>query len=86
MYLYDYLENTLKGTTSEKQFFHLFYGEKENVIKCTEISYESSTKESFTNLSVHLQESNTLEDALRMLFKADDLKGENQYMHETQGK
>ena len=64
----------------------MFYGEKENVIKCTNFNYESVTKEAFTNLSVHLQESNTLEEALRSLFRAEDLIGENQYSHEKFGK
>lgn len=58
-------------------FKHLFFGEKENVIKCCNVSYESISKESFNNLSVHLQESNTLEEALRSLFRAEDLNGEN---------
>ena len=86
MYLNDYLEETIKGTSEEAQFKHLFFGEKENVIKCSHVNYESATKESFTNLSVHLQESNTLEEALRSLFRAEDLTGENQYNHEQYGK
>ena len=50
------------------------------------VNYESVSKETFTNLSVHLQESDTLEEALRSLFRADDLTGENQYLHDTHGK
>jgi len=54
MLLNDYLESKIKGTVEEKLFKHLFYGEKENVIKCNSLKYESLTKETFTNLSVHL--------------------------------
>ena len=86
MYLNDYLEDHIKGTDEEALFKHLFFGEKENVIKCSHVNYESASKESYNNLSVHLQESNTLEEALRSLFRAEDLTGENQYLHETHGK
>jgi len=77
MYLYDYLENNLKGSSLDEKYRRLFYGEKESVIKCCNINYESATKESFSNLSVHLQESTSLEQALRSLFTAEDLTGDN---------
>lgn len=78
MYLYDYIETTLKDNQLlDERFRSLFYGEKESVIKCSLINYESVTKETFSNLSVHLQESTSLQDALRSLFKAEDLTGEN---------
>ena len=54
MFLNDYLEEKIKGKNEEEKFKQLFYGEKENVIKCSHVNYESATKESFTNLSVHL--------------------------------
>lgn len=40
----------MKGTREEKIFRSLFYGEKENVLKCLNIEHESTTKESFTSL------------------------------------
>lgn len=80
MYLYDYLEQTLRDNRPlDEKYRRLLYGEKESVIKCCNLKYESATKETFSNLSVHLQESTTLENALRSLFKAEDLVGENQY-------
>ena len=84
--LIEVFENQMKDTEHDRQFRHLFYGEKENVIKCNNIDYENASRESFTQLEVHLQESNTLEAALRSLFQAEDLTGENQYSHDTKGK
>ena len=56
------------------------------MLKCTNIDYESVKKESFTVLQLHLQESNTIESALKSLFTAEELEGENAYDHETHGK
>ena len=67
----------MKGTREEETFKHLFLGEKENVIKCVNIDHESISRESYTVLQVPLQSSQTLEQALKMLFAAEDLKGEN---------
>ena len=86
MFLNDQLELQLKGTLEEALFTSLFFGEKENVIKCTKIDYESVRTETFAVLQVHLQESNTIEGALKSLFQAEDLTGENQYNHEYYGK
>ena len=54
MFLNDQLEAQLKGTAEEALFTSLFYGEKENVIKCTDIEYESIRTETFAVLQVHL--------------------------------
>ena len=54
LYLVDRLEKELQGTAEEELFTGLFYGQKENVIKCLYVNYESVTKETFNNLSVHL--------------------------------
>ena len=56
------------------------------MVRCNDIDYENANREEFTSLEVHLQQSNTLEAALRNLFDAEDLTGENQYSHETEGK
>ena len=48
------LEELLKNTAEEHIYRKLFYGEKENVIKCVNIDYESVQKESFTVLQLHL--------------------------------
>ena len=76
----------IKDTSEEHIYRKLFYGEKEQVIKCVNIDYESSKKESFFVLQLHMQESNTIEAALRSLFTAEELSGENAYEHETLGK
>ena len=76
----------MKGTDEEKFYTRLFTGERENVIKCTNIDYESATKESFTVLQLHLQESKTIQSALRSLFAAEELTGENAYEQGEFGK
>ena len=50
MTLNNILEEQLKGTNEESVYRSLFYGEKENVLKCINIDYESASKESFTVL------------------------------------
>ena len=84
--LYDQLEERIKGGPREALFRSMFEGQKENVIKCCHVNYESATKETFTNLSVPLQESKTLVEALKSLFSAEDLKGDDQYSSEKHGK
>lgn len=74
------------NTSEDRIYKKLFFGEKESVIKCANIDYESVQKESFTVLQLHLQESNTIEEALRSLFTAEELTGDNAYQHETLGK
>ena len=86
MFLIDIFERQLQDTELDIEFRSLFYGEKENVIKCNNIAYENASRESFTQLEVHLQESDTLEASLKNLFQAEELTGENQYSHETKGK
>ena len=80
------LEEQLKGKEEEKLYHSLFYGMKESVLKCTNIEYESAQKETFNLLHVPLPESSTLEDALKNLFSAEELSGDNAYNHETYGK
>ena len=80
------LEEQLKGTEEERLYQDLFFGEKESVLKCNNIDYESVQKESFTGLHIPLQESNTIEEALKNLFKAEELSGDNAYNHEQHGK
>ena len=41
LFLNDNLEEQIKGTAEEPIFTGLFFGEKENVIKCVDIDYES---------------------------------------------
>lgn len=77
--LFDHLEKAMRGTPQENEFDRLFNGHRESVIKCTEIDYESVKKETFTSIQIHMQESDTLENAIRELFKAEDLSGENKY-------
>ena len=67
----------MKGTQFEGEFERLFNGQRESVIKCTNIDQESVTNDAFSHIEIHLQESSTLENAIRELFKAEDLTGAN---------
>ena len=55
----------MKGTQADGTINRLFEGEMEKVIKCTKIKYESVTKELLKVLQLPLQESNTIEGALK---------------------
>ncbi len=55
----------------------MFNGQRESVIKCTNVDYESINRETFSSIQIHMQESGTLENAIRELFKAEDLSGVN---------
>lgn len=75
--MFELLENALKGTSKEGELERLFNGQRESVIKCTNVEYESVRSETFSSIQIHQQESGTLEDAIKELFKAEDLTGEN---------
>ena len=76
--LIDVLENAMKGTPQEGEFQRLFYGQRESVIKCNNVDFESISKETFSQIQVHLLESNSIENAIRELFKAEDLTLKNE--------
>ena len=79
MMLSDCLEKEMKGTNSDGVLNLMFEGEIEQVVQCTNIKYESCVKELFTVLQVPLQESNTIEGAIKNLLQAESLTDENQY-------
>lgn len=77
MMLSDVIETEMKGTQLEGELSRLFEGEIESVVQCSNIVFESTSKELFTVLQVPLTESNTIENALRKLLSAEDLTGED---------
>lgn len=54
MLLSDCLEREMKGTSVDRLLNDMFEGEIEQVVQCTNINYESSSKELFTVLQVPL--------------------------------
>ena len=86
MFLSDCLEKEMKNTTNDGTLNLMFEGEIEQVVKCTNIKYESCVKELFTVLQVPLQESNTIEGAIKNLLQAENLTDENQYQADGHGK
>jgi len=54
MFLSDCLEKEMKNTTNDGTLNLMFEGEIEQVVKCTNIKYESCVKELFTVLQVPL--------------------------------
>lgn len=77
MMLSDCLETQMKGTQMEGELSRLFEGEIESVVQCTNIEFESVSKDKFTVLQVPLTESNTIEGAIKKLLSAEELTGEN---------
>jgi ubiquitin carboxyl-terminal hydrolase 7 len=86
MMLSDVIETEMKGTVLEGELSRLFEGEIESVVQCSNIEFESTSKELFTVLQVPLTESNTIENALRKLLSAEDLTGVDQYECSDHGK
>jgi ubiquitin C-terminal hydrolase len=69
----------MKGTRLDGTYAKLFVGKTEQVIQCTNVKYSSNKFESFTALNVPLQESQTIEQALKSILQAESLEGDNAY-------
>ena len=55
----------MKDTEADGAIQRLFEGEIESVVQCTKINFESASKELFTVLQLPLQESNSIEGAIK---------------------
>ena len=76
----------MKDTEADGAIQRLFQGEIESVVQCTQINYESASKELFTVLQLPLQESNTIEGAIKNLLQAEELTGDDMYEANGYGK
>lgn len=85
--LSDTLEKQMRGTAVSGTYSNLFEGELENVVRCENIDYESSRKETFNCLQLSIsEECQTIEGSLRQYVQAEELTGENQYDAEEHGR
>ena len=54
MQLIDVVEDQIKGTDFEGKLNPLFYGEEENYVKCVDVDYESTRRDTFNHLLLHM--------------------------------
>lgn len=77
----------MRGTPVSGTYSNLFEGELENVIRCTNVEYESVRRESYNCLQLSIsQENTTIQDSLKRYVEAEELTGDNQYDAEKLGK
>lgn len=77
--LLDDLESKMKGTDVEGTVERLFRGKLKNVLKCTQVEYESIREESFYDLQLTIKGVSNLEDSFRQYVANEMLCGDNQY-------
>ena len=76
----------MRGTEVQGTFSQLFEGEFENVVKCLNIDYESTRKETFSGIQLNVKDHATIEESIRSYVASEDLCGDNQYDAGEHGK
>ncbi len=85
--LSDNLERQMEGTEVSGTYAQLFEGVFENVVKCSNIEYESSRREKFNCLQLSIGDGcKTIEESMQRYVQAEELTGENQYDAGEHGK
>lgn len=77
--LMDDLENKMKGTEVEGTVEKLFRGKLKNVLKCTQVNYESVREEFFYDLQLTIKGYKDLKESFERYVAAEMLCGDNQY-------
>ena len=77
--LMDDLENKMKGTEVEGTVERLFRGKLKNVLKCTQVDYESVREEFFYDLQLTIKGYKDLKESFERYVAAEMLCGDNQY-------
>ncbi|TEB20588.1 Peptidase C19 ubiquitin carboxyl-terminal hydrolase, partial [Perkinsus sp. BL_2016] len=77
--LMDDLENKMKGSEVEGTVERLFRGKMKNVLKCTQVEYESVREESFYDLQLTIKGVKDLKESFERYVAAEMLSGDNQY-------
>lgn len=77
--LMDDLENKMKGSEVEGTVERLFRGKLKNVLKCTQVEYESVREESFYDLQLTIKGVKDLKESFERYVAAEMLCGDNQY-------
>ena len=83
--LMDELERRAKGTAVEGDLERLFVGKVRNVIRCTNVSFQSTRTESFYDLQLTIKGMRTLKESFDNYVKAETLEGDNKYRAEGHG-
>ncbi|KAJ2719750.1 ubiquitin-specific protease ubp15 [Coemansia sp. Benny D115] len=83
--LQDSLETKMKGTAVDGALAKLFGGTMKSYIRCVNIDYESSRKESFYDISLNVKGCKTLRDSFVNYCEVEMLDGENKYQAEGHG-
>ena len=84
--LLDNLETKLKGTDLENSISNIFRGKTRSYVRCTNVDFESSRIETFYDLSMVVQDCQTLEQSFDKFVEQEKLEGANQYETEKYGK
>lgn len=79
------LENKMKGTEVEGTVERLFRGKLKNVLRCTEVEYESVREESFYDLQLTIKGVPNLKESFERYVAAEMLCGDNQYRTDSFG-
>jgi ubiquitin carboxyl-terminal hydrolase 7 len=83
--LLDDLESAMKSSEVEGTVERLFRGKLRNVIRCTNVSYESVRSESFYDLQMTIRGVRSLEESFEKYVAVEVLNGKNQYRTESFG-
>lgn len=83
--LLDDLENKMKGSEVEGTVERLFRGKLKNVLRCTQVDYESVREESFYDLQLTIKGVPNLKESFERYVAAEMLCGDNQYRTDSFG-
>lgn len=83
--LCDRLEEKMKGTRVEGLVNQLFEGHTLNYIRCINVDYKSSRRESFMDLQLDVKGCRTIYDSFDKYCEVETLEGENKYLAEGHG-
>eukprot|EP00917_Polyrhabdina_sp_WS-2016_P022768 GHVP01049367.1.p1 GENE.GHVP01049367.1~~GHVP01049367.1.p1 ORF type:complete len:1527 (-),score=250.65 GHVP01049367.1:1159-5739(-) len=84
--LCDRLEERMKGTRSEGTIRRLFEGESEAFIRCLDVDFISTRKETFHDLQVDVKNVKGLKESLHRYLEPEILEGQNLYEADGYGK
>jgi ubiquitin carboxyl-terminal hydrolase 7 len=77
--LFEYLDDSFNGRSTEDSPTRVFQGEMVQYIVCDAVSFKKERREPFFDISVDLAGDSTLEEALDRLFIPCELTGNNRY-------
>jgi len=83
--LMDNLEKKMENTLSKGTMKDLFEGVCKNYIKCINVEYESSRKETYLDLQLNVKGCKDVMQSFEQYIEVETLEGENQYQAEGHG-